>query len=118
MAHYAKVVNGFVEDVIVADEELIRSRPAYLGIEWIQTSYNTVHGEHLLGGVPLRKNYATVGGTYDKDRDAFISVKPHASWILDEVTCTWIPPTPFPNDGNSYMWNEESCVWEQVSEPE
>ena len=79
---------------------------------WIQTSYNTRGGQHTLGGTPFRKNFAGVGYTYDEDRDAFIPPKPYPSWILNEDTCQWESPTPYPNDGLIYNWNEETCLWE------
>ena len=82
---------------------------------WKQTSYNTVNGVHLLGGTPLRKNYAGVGYKYDQTRDAFIPPKPYASWILNEDTCNWEPPVARPDDdGNNYRWNEEITNWEIV----
>jgi hypothetical protein len=82
---------------------------------WKQTSYNTVGGVHLLGGTPLRKNYAGVGYKYDQTRDAFIPPKPYASWILNEDTCNWEPPVARPDDdGNNYRWNEEITNWEIV----
>lgn len=112
MAHYAKVENGIVTAVIVAEQDfidLLEDANSY-----VQTSYNTKGGIHELGGTPLRKNFAGVGFTYDKDRDAFIPAKPHASWTLDEDTCLWISPIPYPEDGNKYLWNEEKQVWDLI----
>ena len=77
-----------------------------------QTSYNTFGGEHKLGGTPFRKNYAIVGGRYDSSRDAFIPPKPFNSWTLNETTCLWEPPTPYPEDDNNYRWNEETQQWD------
>ena len=68
---------------------------------WKQTSYNGT----------MRKNYAGVGYTYDPDRDAFISPRPFTSWLLDEHTCQWNPPTPCPIDGNMYQWDESTLTW-------
>jgi len=79
---------------------------------WKQTSYNTNGGIHKLGGTPLRKNHASIGYTYDEDRDAFIPKKPFASWTLNEATCLWDPPVVKPDDGNLYNWNEETQQWD------
>jgi len=81
---------------------------------WKQTSYNTNGGVHKLGGTPFRKNHASKGYTYDEDRDAFIPPKPYNSWILDENTCLWKAPIPYPNDENKYKWNEQNQSWDLV----
>jgi len=81
---------------------------------WKQTSYNTQGGVHKLGGTPFRKNHAGIGYTYDEDRDAFIPPKPFNSWILDEDTCLWNAPIPYPNDENRYKWNEENQSWDLI----
>ena len=81
---------------------------------WKQTSYNTLAGKHKLGGTPLRKNHASIGYTYDEDRDAFIPPKPFNSWNLNEETCRWDPPVARPNDGQSYSWNEENQTWQVI----
>jgi hypothetical protein len=73
---------------------------------------------HKNGGTPLRKNYAGIGFTYDRTRDAFIPPQPFASWVLDEQTCLWGAPVAMPTDGNNYMWDEANKAWEQVSEVE
>jgi hypothetical protein len=78
---------------------------------WKQTSYNTVGGVHLLGGTPFRKNHAAIDYTYDEQRDAFIPKKPFNSWILNENKCIWEAPTPYPSDGKTYDWNEETLSW-------
>jgi hypothetical protein len=90
MSHYAKVINGIVVQVNVVDDEFFNSNPdRYLG-QWVQTSYNTRGGVHLLGGTPLRKNYAGIGYKYDEVRDAFIPPKPEVgNWTLNEDTCLW-----------------------------
>ena len=78
---------------------------------WKQTSYNTNGGIHKLGGTPLRKNHASIGYTYDEDRDAFIAPKPYASWVLNETTCQWEAPIALPDTENTYTWNEETQQW-------
>ena len=85
---------------------------------WKQTSYNTQRGEHTLGGTPFRKNHAAKGYTYDSNKDAFIPPKPFNSWILNENTCHWEPPIPYPTDGTIYYmynWNEETQSWEKIN---
>jgi len=114
MAHYAKVLNGLVTQVIVAEPEFFETFIDSSPGEWIQTSYNTYGGVHKLGGTPLRKNYAGVGYTYDKTLDAFIPPKPHASWTLDEETCLWNPPTTLPDDGKKYKWSEDTLSWVEI----
>lgn len=77
-----------------------------------RTSYNTVGGVHQNGGTPFRKNYAGVGYTYDPVRDAFYAPQPFASWTLNEETCLWESPKPYPDDTeNSYLWDEETQTW-------
>ena len=78
---------------------------------WKQTSYNTNGGVHSLGGTPFRKNHAGISYTYDSQRDAFIPPKPFNSWILNESTCNWNAPIPYPTDGQYYSWNEETQNW-------
>ena len=115
MSHYAKVLDGKVIQVIVAEPEFFNTFVDSSPGEWIQTSYNTYGGQHKTGGTPLRKNYAGIGYTYDRVKDAFISPKPFASWVLNETSCLWEPPTSMPNDGNSYIWNETTESWDQVT---
>jgi hypothetical protein len=76
-----------------------------------QTSYNTRGGIHILGGTPLRKNYAGIGYFYDCVRDAFIPPNNFPSWQLNETTCLWEPPLPYPSDGNFYLWDETTLSW-------
>jgi hypothetical protein len=116
MAHYAKVVSGIVAKIIVAEAEFFDTFVDSSPGRWIQTSYNTHGGIHSSGGVPLRKNYAGIGYTYDKTRDAFISPKPFNSWTLVEETCLWEPPTPYPSDGEAYTWDEPNTTWKLLSE--
>ena len=115
MAHYAKVQNGTVTQVIVAEADFFNTFVDTSPGEWIQTSYNTYGGVHKLGGTPLRKNYAGTGYTYDKTRDAFIPPKPYESWTLNEETCLWDSPVPYPDDGEPYIWNEETQTWEKLT---
>jgi len=89
MAHYAKVTNKIVTQVIVAEAEFVENLVDNIAGRWVQTSYNTYGGEHLLGGTPLRKNFAGVGMTYDANRDAFIAQKPDGNYVLNEDTCLW-----------------------------
>ncbi len=115
MAHYAKVNNGIVEKVIVAEADFfdifIDASPG----EWIQTSYNTHGGIHSNGETPLRKNYAGIGYTYDSTRDAFIPPKPYSSWVLNEDTCQYDSPVPYPTDDKRYEWDEETTNWIEVT---
>jgi len=114
MAHYAKVTDGIVTKVIVAEADFFNTFVDDSAGEWIQTSYNTHGGEHTLGGTPLRKNFAGIGYTYDATRDAFIPPKPFASWTLNETTCLWEAPVAYPDDGQMYIWNESITNWTEV----
>ncbi len=111
MSHFAKVENGIVTQVIVAEQDFIDTQEG----TWVQTSYNTRGGVHYSpetggpdGGVALRKNYAGIGYTYDAERDAFIPPQPFPSWLLNEDSCLWEAPVPRPNDGEMYYWKEDS----------
>ena len=114
MAHYAKILDGKVLDVIVAEPEFFDTFVDNSAGKWIQTSYNTKAGVHLNGGTPLRKNFAAIGGSYDAERDAFIPPQPYSSWTLNETTCLWECPVTYPDDGNMYNWNEETQTWDLV----
>ena len=92
-------------------EEFYASQPGREGLVCKRTSYNTVSNVHKLGGTPFRKNFATIGGKYDEDKDAFIPTKPYPSWTLNETTCQWEAPTAMPTDGH-YVWNEETQQWD------
>ena len=116
MAHYAKVLNGIVTNVIVAEKEFMDTFIDDSPGEWIQTSYNTKEGEHSKGKTPLRKNYAMIGGTYDSTRDAFIPPQPYPSWTLDEDKCIWESPQPYPTDGKDYDWDEDNKEWKEIKE--
>ena len=104
MAHFAKLNNNTVTEVIVAEKDFINSGRVGDEFLWVQTSYNG----------NFRKNYAGVGGTYDKTRDAFIAPKPFNSWTLNETTCQWKAPVVYPNDGEIYKWNETTVAWDLI----
>ena len=118
MAHYAFLnMQNIVTEVIVGKDET--EGPTNWEIHYSnrreqvckRTSYNTLAGEHKLGGTPFRKNYAGIGYTYDETRDAFIPPKPYDSWSLNEDTCLWGPPVEMPSDGKRYSWSEENKNW-------
>ena len=123
MAHYA-----FLDESNIVTEVIVGKNEGEEGTDWEvhygnfrgqtckRTSYNTSGGVHLLGGVPLRKNYAGIGYTYDGARDAFIPPKPYPSWLLDEATCLWEAPVPMPSDGGRYRWDEATTSWVLVPE--
>lgn len=114
MSHFAKVVDGKVVQVIVAEADFFNTFVDSSPGEWIQTSYNTHGGVHANGGTPLRKNYAGIGYTYDKVRDAFIAPQPYASWVLDEASCLWNAPVAMPTDGKPYEWDEATTSWKEL----
>jgi hypothetical protein len=111
MAHYAKVEDGIVTQVIVADTA--EWCEANLGGEWIQTSYNTHGGvNNREGGTPIHKNYAGIGYTFDGT--GFAAPKPYESWTLNADSYLWEAPTPKPEDDKLYTWNEEDLAWVEV----
>jgi hypothetical protein len=121
MAHFAQMENDQVVNILVVSNEDIGNLPfpesepvgrAFLdaifpGNVWRQTSYNN----------NFRKNYAAIGGTFDVERDAFIGVKPYDNWVLDEDTCRWVPPIPYPSDGKGYVWVQEANAWVVIEIP-
>jgi hypothetical protein len=120
MAHFAKVLNGEVLTVIVAEPEFFDTFVDSSPGNWIQTSYNTRGGVHYNPetGLPsadqskaLRKNYASIGMEYDATADAFRAKKPYSSWTLNQETFLWECPEPYPTDGKSYYWNEPTLSW-------
>ena len=119
MAHFAEInLNNIVIRVIAAEQDVIDSGIVGDSANWVQTSYNTRQGIHYApnsgtpdDGVPLRKNFAGKGFTYDKIRDAFIPPRPYESWALNEDTCDWESPIACPEDGKPYRWNEETTNW-------
>jgi len=110
MSHFAKVNNGIVEQVIVAEadffDNFVDSSPG----EWIQTSYNT-HGNQHPEGRPLRGNYAGIGYTYDATNDVFYPPQPFKSWMLNKTTWTWEAPVAMPTDEKIYTWDEDTTNW-------
>ena len=119
MSHFAKVEDGIVTQVIVAEKEFFDTQDG----EWVQTSYNTKGGKHYDpdtgeedSGTPLRKNYAGIGYTYDSDKDAFIAPQLFPSWTLDEDTCTWKAPVDYPTDDKPYNWDEDTTSWVEITE--
>ena len=112
MSHFARVQNGVVVQVLVAEQDYIDTLSDKE--DWIQTSYNTYGGVHSNGGTPLRKNYAGVGFSYDKTKDAFIPPQPFASWALNDDTCLWNAPIARPTDGKPYSWDEASASWVEM----
>jgi len=115
MSHFAKVENGMVTQVIVIEQDVLDTGLWGDPASWVQTSYNTRGGEHLLGGTPLRKNYAGTGYTYDSERDAFIPPQPFPSWLLNEDSCQWQAPVAMNSDGKKYRWDETSLVWIEIA---
>jgi|TARA_Y100000015_G_C2373190_1_gene81133 hypothetical protein len=116
MAHYAKVNDGIVEQVIVAEADFFKTFVDDSPGEWIQTSYNTRGGKHILDGTPLRYNFAGVGYHYDSKADAFYEPKPFKAWVLDTESYTWKPPTDMPDDGKAYRWDDDSDSWKEVDD--
>lgn len=114
MSHYAKVVDGKVTQVIVAEADFFNSFVDSSPGVWIQTSYNTFGNQHPEGR-PLRGNYAGVGFVYDHTNDVFYAPQPYPSWNLNSATWLWEPPIPRPLDGQRYVWDEETKVWIEVS---
>jgi len=126
MGHYAKITDGIVQQVIVAEAEFFNTFVDSSPGEWIQTSYNTRGGVHYKPdsnepsedqSKALRKNYAGLGFSYDRVRDVFIPPKPYASWVLNEDTCLWNAPTPMPTDDKMYTWDEATTSWVEIQSP-
>jgi hypothetical protein len=130
MGHWAQLDdNNMVIQVVVADDDKEEWLTEALGGVWVQTSYNTYAGVHYTldennqrtesadQSKALRFNYAGIGYTYDEERDAFIPPKAFDSWVLNEDTCLWEAPIPYPADGGVYSWDEESGDWVTVEEP-
>jgi len=116
MAHFAKVIEGIVTEVLVIEQDVIDTGMFGDPALWVQTSYNTYGGQHPEGR-PLRKNYAGVGFTYDAERDAFIPPQPFASWTLNENTCLWDAPTAHPDASKPHYWDEDTLAWVEVTLP-
>lgn len=114
MGHYAKVNNGIVETVIVADADFFKTFRDTSPGTWIQTSYNTRGGVHHTGGVALRGNFAGIGYKYDAKNDVFYAPQPFPSWILSTETWTWESPKPYPKTGKNYNWDEATKSWKII----
>ena len=121
MAHFAKVLNGKVTQIIVAEQDFIDSMIDTSAGTWIQTSYNTSGGVHYETNSTtqsddqskaLRYNYAGIDYIYDAEADAFYEPQPYSSWVLDTTTYKWNAPTTYPTDGLKYDWNEETTSWD------
>lgn len=110
MAHYAKIEDGVVTQVVVADGPDWCEQN--LGGEWVQTSYNTYGGVHANGKIPLHKNYASIGYTFDGV--GFAAPRPYTSWTLNPTTYLWEPPTPMPTNGKRYQWVEADLNWQEI----
>lgn len=111
MGHFAKVLSGKVIDVIVAEPEFMASYVDTSPGTWVQTSYNTYGGVHAQGGTPVRYNFAAVGMLYDADADAFYEPTPFRGWVLNTNSYVWEPPTPHPDDGDAYIWDNDTESW-------
>ena len=114
MSHFAKVLDGKVTQVIVAEPEFFQTFVDSSPGEWIQTSYNTYGNQHPEGR-PLRGNYAGIGYTYDATNDVFYASKPFNSWNLNEDTWLWEAPVAIPDDGKTYVWDEEITNWKEIT---
>ena len=115
MGHFAKVLDGKVTQVIVAEPEFFDTFVDSSPGTWIQTSYNTYGGQHKLGGTPLRGNYAGIGYTYDATNDVFYAPQPYASWTISAPTWIWEAPVAYPADGKPYKWDEPTLAWVEVT---
>jgi hypothetical protein len=114
MGHFAKVVDGKVTQVIVAELEFFDTFVDSSPGTWLTTSYNTVGNKHTKGGAPLRGNYAGVGYTYDAQKDVFYAPQPFPSWTLS-ADYLWEAPTKMPTDGKFYEWNENTKSWTEIA---
>ena len=121
MSHFAKVCDGKVIQVIVAEPDFFNTFVDTSPGQWLQTSYNTRGGIHYGqdgqpdGGIALRGNYAGIGYTYDAANDVFYAPQPYPSWVLNKTTWVWEPPVPYPTDGKVYNWDEATKNWVEVS---
>lgn len=117
MAHFAKVVDGKVETVIVADDQYIESLTAENGVEWIKTSYNTRGNVHYGedgepdGQPAFHGNYAAIGDVWDEKEQVFHAPRPHLLWILSKKTWLWEPPIPRPDEPGFWRWSDTEAKW-------
>jgi len=112
MSHFARVRDGVVQEVVVAEQDFIDNFVSNQPCAWIQCSYNTNGNVHLLGGAPLRKNYPSPDWLYDGT--GFYPPKPFASWVFNETTYLWDPPKTYPTDGKQYVWDESKTDWKET----
>jgi len=122
MAHFAEIdEGGIVLRVVVTNNDWTDKQATdwlaetHQGL-WLKTSYNTFEGEHLLGGEPFRKNFASVGSCYNNDLDAFMALKPYESWLLNEEKGTWVAPVPYPTEDRIYSWDETNQSWQTLED--
>jgi len=123
LSHFAHITNGIVDQVIVIDAETLATGHWGNPSEWVQTSYNTIAGEHKLGGTPLRANYAGIGYVYDKNNDVFHAPRPVDrngvscdSFTIGAPTWTWVNPVAMPvHEGKIYAWDEPTKAWVDVT---
>lgn len=118
MAHYAKVVDAVVVNVVVADDDFLDIFKDPVPGLWLKVSYNTVAGTHKLGGEPVRMNFPSIGYHYNSVKDAFYSPTPHQGWVLDEETFSWVPPHQPPSGDQLYIWSDKTGDWEVAPFPE
>tara|TARA_R110000868_G_scaffold9836_1_gene48347 strand:+ start:2750 stop:3121 length:372 start_codon:yes stop_codon:yes gene_type:complete len=122
MSHFAKVCDGKVVQVIVAEPDFFNTFVDSSPGSWLQTSYNTRGGVHYGadgepdGGTALRGNYAGIGYSYDAANDVFYAPQPFASWVLNQTTWQWEPPVAYPDDGLQYAWDEATVGWKRIVE--
>ena len=117
MSHFAKIIDGkTVGLVIVAEQDYIDTQHG----EWVQTSYNTREGVHILDGTPFRGNYASPGMIWDADKDAFYWPAPHDNWVLNETTWVFEPPVAKPTTSPSgyWVWDQDSGAWVDTPDPQ
>jgi hypothetical protein len=124
MGHFAKVVDGKVSQVIVAEPDFFDTFVDSSPGQWIQTSYNTRGNVHYApnsnepdGEPALRGNYAGIGYTYDNINDVFYAPRPYDSWVLSQTTWLWVAPVTYPDDGKVYVWDEATTSWKEVEQP-
>jgi len=122
MSHFAKVLDGKVIQVIVAEPDFFDTFVDSSPGQWLQTSYNTRGGVHYGsdgepdGGIALRGNYAGIGYVYDPVNDVFYAPQPYASWTLNQITWMWEPPVAYPDDEKIYVWDEATVNWKVFAE--
>lgn len=123
MSYFAQIDNGIVVQVIAAEQDFINTGLVGNPAAWVQTSYNTYGNVHYApsppakpmtpdGGIPLNYNYASIG--YSWDGTGFAAPQPYPSWILNKSTYLWEAPVPYPTDGKTYVWDEQTLSWIEI----